>query len=46
MAALTLVIFAEKVLPAGPWIGRAAGLGLAGWALLSLALSDWVPFPG
>lgn len=46
MAALTLVIFAEKVLPAGPWIGRAAGLGLAGWGLLSLALSGWVPSPG
>ncbi|MCA9770797.1 MAG: DUF2182 domain-containing protein [Myxococcales bacterium] len=28
MVGLTALIFAEKLLPGGPWIGRAAGLGL------------------
>lgn len=36
MAAVTLLIFVEKTLPAGSWLGRAAGLGLIGWGLLSV----------
>ena len=34
-AAITLLIFAEKTLPGGPWVGRAAGLGLTGSGLLT-----------
>ena len=28
---LTLIVAAEKLLPAGAWIGRAAGIALIGW---------------
>lgn len=43
MAAVTLLIFAEKTLPGGPWIGRAAGLGLTGWGLLTLLAGNYMP---
>jgi predicted metal-binding membrane protein len=36
IAALTLLVLAEKVLPGGRWIGRAAGLGLLVAGVLAL----------
>jgi predicted metal-binding membrane protein len=33
---LTLVVVVEKLAPGGPWIGRAAGVGLIVWAVLLL----------
>ena len=36
IAALTALVAAEKLLPAGRWIGRAAGAGLIAWGLLLL----------
>lgn len=32
IAALTLLVMAEKVLPGGPWIARACGAAMLGWA--------------
>lgn len=32
IAALTLLVMAEKVLPGGPWIARACGVAMLGWA--------------
>lgn len=43
MAAVTLLIFVEKTLPAGPWLGRAAGLGLIGWGLLTMLAGNSMP---
>jgi len=37
VAALTLLVAAEKLLPAGPWIARAAGIGFIGWGALRIA---------
>lgn len=37
IAALTLIVAAEKLLPGGEWIGRAAGLALVAWGLARLA---------
>lgn len=31
IAALTLLVMAEKVLPGGPWIARACGVAMLGW---------------
>ncbi len=39
MAAVALLILAEKILPAGHWLGRAAGLGLMAWGLVVIFLS-------
>lgn len=36
IAALTLLVLAEKLVPGGPWIGRAAGALLAAWGLATL----------
>ena len=38
-AAIATLVLIEKVVPAGPWLGRIAGLALASWGatiLLSL----------
>jgi predicted metal-binding membrane protein len=51
-ATITLLIFAEKTLPGGPWVGRAAGLGLTGWGVINLFYpgigprGDAAPRPG
>jgi predicted metal-binding membrane protein len=36
IAALTTLVLIEKVLPRGPWIGRSAGVALAGWGVATL----------
>lgn len=36
VAAIAALVLVEKVLPAGPWLGRVAGLTLAGWGLWML----------
>jgi predicted metal-binding membrane protein len=36
IAALTTMVLIEKVLPRGQWIGRSAGVALAGWGLVTL----------
>ena len=36
IAALSLLVAAEKLLPGGPWIGRAAGAALLAWAAATL----------
>jgi len=36
IAALTAVVLIEKVLPRGQWIGRSAGVALAGWGVATL----------
>lgn len=33
IAVLTLLVLAEKVLPGGPWLGRAAGAALVAWGV-------------
>ncbi|MDR7414898.1 MAG: DUF2182 domain-containing protein [Armatimonadota bacterium] len=42
MAALTALVFAEKVLPAGPKLARATGSGLVAWGLFTLARAGFV----
>ena len=37
VAAIAALVLVEKVVPAGPWVGRVAGLTLAGWGLWMLA---------
>lgn len=37
MAALTLFVFAERLLPGGPWIGRAGGAAMVAWGAWLLA---------
>ncbi|HVF37439.1 MAG TPA: DUF2182 domain-containing protein, partial [Sphingomicrobium sp.] len=37
VAALTLLVAAEKLLPKGEWIARIAGVALIGWGLVLLA---------
>jgi predicted metal-binding membrane protein len=37
VAAIAALVLVEKVVPAGPWLGRVAGLTLAGWGLWMLA---------
>lgn len=37
VAALTLLVAAEKMLPGGQWIARVAGAALIGWGVVSLA---------
>lgn len=37
VAALTLLVAAEKLLPGGPWIARIAGVTLIGWGAFLLA---------
>jgi predicted metal-binding membrane protein len=36
IAALTTMVLIEKVLPRGQWIGRGAGVALAGWGVATL----------
>ena len=36
IAALTLVVGLEKLVPGGEWIGKAVGLALIGWGATSL----------
>ena len=36
IVALTLIVAAEKLLPGGAWIGRAAGVGLIAWGFVRL----------
>jgi predicted metal-binding membrane protein len=36
IAALTTLVLIEKVLPRGQWIGRSAGVALAGWGVATL----------
>ena len=36
IAALTLLVAAEKLLPAGPWIARISGAGLILWGVAIL----------
>jgi predicted metal-binding membrane protein len=36
VAAIAALVMVEKVVPAGPWVGRVAGLTLAGWGLWML----------
>ena len=36
VAAIAALVLVEKVVPAGPWVGRIAGLTLAGWGLWML----------
>jgi predicted metal-binding membrane protein len=36
IAGLALLVLAEKLAPAGHWIGRAAGVLLAGWGVATL----------
>jgi len=43
MAAVAVLIFVEKTLPAGLWLGRAAGLGLIGWGLLTVLAGNYMP---
>jgi hypothetical protein len=37
MAALTVFIVAERMLPPGPWSAKIPGAALIGWGLWSLA---------
>src|SRR5687767_6727935 len=37
IAALAVFVLVEKLSPAGHWIGRAAGVVLAGWGIIALA---------
>lgn len=39
IAALTLLVMAQKVVPGGVWIGRAAGVILLAWAMATLLVS-------
>ncbi|MGR4864910.1 DUF2182 domain-containing protein [Caulobacter sp. LARHSG274] len=36
IAALTLLVLAEKLLPGGPWVARAAGVTLLAWGVATL----------
>jgi predicted metal-binding membrane protein len=36
VTAIAALVLVEKVVPAGPWVGRIAGLALAGWGLWML----------
>ena len=36
IAALTILVLAEKLLPPGRWIGRAVGLALIGWGIATI----------
>jgi predicted metal-binding membrane protein len=36
IAALTLLVLAEKLLPGGPWVARAAGVALLAWGAATL----------
>jgi predicted metal-binding membrane protein len=36
IAAITLLVGIEKLVPGGEWIGRAAGIGLIGWGAIRL----------
>ena len=38
IAALTLVVMAEKLLPGGQWIGRAGGMALLAWGVATVVL--------
>jgi predicted metal-binding membrane protein len=37
VAALALLVAAEKLLPGGRWIARIAGVALIGWGMVLLA---------
>jgi predicted metal-binding membrane protein len=36
VAAIAALVLVEKVVPAGPWVGRVAGVALAGWGVWML----------
>jgi predicted metal-binding membrane protein len=36
IAALTLLVGIEKLVPGGEWVGRAAGVGLMAWGAIRL----------
>jgi predicted metal-binding membrane protein len=38
IAALTVLVMAEKLLPGGPWVGRAAGVLLLVWGIATLSI--------
>jgi predicted metal-binding membrane protein len=38
IAALALLVLAEKLFPAGPWIARASGVALLAWAAATLVV--------
>ncbi len=38
IAMLTLLVLVEKLAPAGPWVGRGAGIVLIGWGIATLAV--------
>jgi predicted metal-binding membrane protein len=40
IAALTIVVLIEKVFPQGQWLGRGAGVALAGWGVATLVVSS------
>jgi predicted metal-binding membrane protein len=37
VTAIAALVLVEKVAQAGPWVGRVAGLALAGWGVWMLA---------
>ena len=39
IAALAVLVLVEKVLPAGRWVGRAAGVALISWGIATLLVS-------
>jgi predicted metal-binding membrane protein len=43
MGAVTIVVFAEKTLPRGDWIARAAGSGLIAYGALVVVLPRALP---
>jgi predicted metal-binding membrane protein len=43
MAAVTVVIYAERVLPIGPMLGRAVGVALIGWGLAVIVHPGLLP---
>ena len=38
IAALAVLILSEKLLPAGPWVGRITGVALIGWGIASFVV--------
>lgn len=36
IAALAILVLVEKAFPAGPWVGRAAGIALIAWGSATL----------
>jgi predicted metal-binding membrane protein len=38
IAALTIMVLIEKVLPLGQWVGRGVGVALAAWGVATLVV--------